>query len=189
MSENSDEISRMFEIQRSNREQRHLYLEEWRLNVLTLSDEFKLQLELSAQYAQIALRATFFLNGGALVALPPLMQWLDAAQRQGIGFGALFFVAGLIAAALSAVCAYANFMFLAQQSLTRIASRAISVSNNYAIEWKDLAQDTEYQTHLKSEIWWNTPINISMYLALLLGLSSYGLFVFGVWEFRNLVAQ
>jgi len=117
------------------------------------------------------------------------MQWLNSEQRANVGMSAGVFVFGLIAAALSAIAAYANFMFLAQLSDARVMRRSIEVNNNYAPVPKALDDDAEYQKFSAREKSFAREVRDTMYLSLALGVCSYGAFVFGTFEFRQLVLR
>lgn len=175
-----------FEERKDAREARLLHLAEWELSVKTHTDKFVRWVDISAQYAQIALRGGFYLNGGALIALPPLMQWLGPAQVLGVISAGYIFVVGIVLAALSALSAYANFMYLAQSASSLAYTNALEVNNRHYEEPLDLQAHEEYQKQKKLEKGHGTRIEVTRILGLAFGVSAYVAFCWGIYEFGAL---
>lgn len=169
------------------RDERRLMLEEWRINVQSSLDEAAESRKLATEYAQIALKSAFLVNAGALVALPPLMQWLSAAQRRLIPTSAWLFVIGLMLAAICALLAYANFALIARVDSSDANVLAVQVAVNYGL--RD-ASELKSESHLKevgvraSRSRWILGTMIS---SLVSGIGSYIAFFIGVFTFRQIV--
>lgn len=149
-------------------------------------------MKFATEYAQIAMRGAFLINSGALVALPPLMSWLDVAGgRSGAG-AALWFVCGLLLAAVSSIVAYANFLLLADLYDARWTKAAMDVNESYyprqpgqpPVQMTEKYRD-KVESEKRSGIW----AEITRVVALLVGLASYGAFIGGAAAFRSLVGS
>lgn len=175
------------EERRDERERRSLFLEEWRLNVDDQRKQFVQWTEISAQFGLTSLRSIIVLNGGALVALPPLMQWLDEAQRQSIFSISLFFVVGVLLSVVSTFIGYLNFNCLAQLSDARASIRAMDVNNQYSPNRKPLDELDIYVAEKKRERKYEKLVDVTQVFAVLVGLSALAAFCWGVFEFMSLV--
>lgn len=68
-------------------------------------------------YLQMALNSAFVVNGGALIALYPLAQWLTPVGQRWIVLSALIFVAGIFFAYRCATVSFKNFEFAYNEKL------------------------------------------------------------------------
>ncbi|MCE7999999.1 MAG: hypothetical protein HEP70_14150 [Rhodobiaceae bacterium] len=179
-----------FDRRRDARERRFLYLDEWRLNVDHFRQERSQWVELSSQFAQVALRAAIYLNGGALVAVPPLMQWLEETQRIAIFDAAIWFVYGVMAGTFATFIGYLNFQALAELSNVRASMRATEIRYNYyPPEDAKLQDDPEYVVLQNREKKFVKVVDVTQYAAIAIGLSSYGLFCWGIYTFKMLAGS
>ena len=126
---------------------------------------------------------------GALVALPPLMQWLPAAERAAIPLSAWWFVAGFLAAALCSLVTYVNFMINAEISDALARTSAMELRVNYGLQSKEMLSEEVYKNDVArranlSRYTWPTT-----YIAVLLAIASYALFFTGAFVFQNLVIR
>lgn len=172
-----------------SRDHRRLLLDEWRLNVRAMEDTALKLKSLGAEYAQIGLKSAFLANAGALVALPPLMQWLPAVERAAIPRSAWWFVAGFLSAALCSLVTYVNFMINAEVSDALARTSAMELRVNYGLQGKEILSGEAYKndvakrTNLSRYAWPTT------YIAIILAIVSYGLFFIGAFVFQNLVIR
>lgn len=178
-----------FEQRRDGRERRSLFLTEWEINVTTERTLHTKFTEVAADFGQVFLKSSFLLNGGALIALPPLMQWLDDAQRQQVFATSLWFVAGIVLTAIATAIAYFNFTFLAAISDDRAGLRASDVNNFYSAEPVELASDTEYKKLQSKERWHGVAIVVTQVLAVVFAILAYIAFCSGAFNFKDLVVQ
>ena len=175
------------EIAADGRDHRRLMLEEWRLNVQTTIEASRAMESHAVEYAQIGLKSAFLVNAGALVALPPLMQWLPVSQRVLIPTCAWYFVAGLLLAAICSIVAYANFMLLANTNDQRAAALAVELMVNYGLRTKETLEDKIYKKHANVSQRLKPWVFGTMVAALIIGLGSYIAFLWGAVEFRQIV--
>ena len=175
-----------FNVRRDARESRQLFLDEWRLNVPKKEENFFHLQEIATQYAQIVLKGAFYLNGGALIALPPLMQWISNQHHIALLWSAAYFVLGIVLAAMSGILAYANFQILAWIEGGRSTVSAMEIDNRYSPEPVDLNLNADYLQAAKKEkkgAWW---VEATRCLALFFGFTAYFMFCLGVYEFGKL---
>ena len=187
----TDNSAETVDIQRAiaadTRDHRRLLFEEWRLNVQSASDAAITMQSLGTEYAQIALKSAFIANAGALVALPPLMQWLPHSQRVLIPSCAWCFVVGLLLAATCAIVAYANFMLLATIFDKRAEARATELAANYGLRDPSILSEPRYVGLLAAEKRFGLWALMTMVAAIAAGIASYILFLLGALAFRQIV--
>lgn len=174
------------------REQRTLWLNEWRMDVeRELNTAWEAQ-KVGAEYAQIALRGCFFCNGGTLIALPPLMVWLKVEPSIEFRFAAIIFVVGLILAAISAIVTYLNFAGLAEVAYARSTIRAIEINKQYAppnpaeTNYIEIANSLLKAQQIEKRA--ARGMNWTYGIAMGSGVLSYAAFLGGVLWFNALVA-
>ncbi len=189
----SDNSDTPIEIQRAiaadSRDHRRLLLEEWRMNVQSASDKAIGMQSLAADYAQIGLKSAFLANAGALVALPPLMQWLPIVQRAAIPSSAWYFVIGFLLAAVCSIVAYANFTIVAASYDARAAASAVELAVHYGLREKSAFEEKTYKKNATVDKRLKPWIVGTMVVALALAVSSYVAFFVGAFEFRNIVLR
>lgn len=89
-----------------------IVLERWRDQVLPHKAASQKWMEISADFALTAVRSALIVNAGALVALPPLMEWVGDIQRDVVIHGAVWFVLGLSFSFGALLTAYYNYLRL-----------------------------------------------------------------------------
>jgi hypothetical protein len=183
--ENLVEMKR--QIAADNRDHRRLLFEEWRMNVQTAIDSAQDVQSLAAEYAQIGLKSAFLANAGALVALPPLMQWLSVAKRSAIPASAWWFVAGFGCAAVCSIISYANFMIIGSIYNSRAVTSATELMVQYGLREKLVFEEKNYKRNLLADKKRRPWVTLTMYAALATGITSFIFFFVGVFRFQNLV--
>lgn len=146
------------------------YVAPWRSQTLEYA-------KLSVEYGKLALQSAFILNRGAMVALAPLIQsHIDSVQQATAS--AIWFVIGLMVAALAAFLAYYNFAVIGELCVIYADTQNFELRKNYGY---DLTPD-EVQVHstLQTKRKLRHKIVIAtMLLAILAGFASYGAFCRG----------
>tara|TARA_R110000822_G_scaffold200484_1_gene337968 strand:+ start:465 stop:986 length:522 start_codon:yes stop_codon:yes gene_type:complete len=134
----------------------------------------------AVSYAQIGLKWAFLLNGGALVALPPLSQITEKISSSDIRVGAIWFVIGIICAGVCSVVSYWNFI-KHNGFLTSCGERELwtVLIQNFPDKYGKLEENENYikaKNNIEkasSHIKWSFPVGI------LFGIASYFMFFFG----------
>ena len=140
--------------------------------------------KIAAEIAKLALQSAFLVNGGALIALPPLMQWLSEPERTAVPDHALVFVVGLMLAAASAVSAYINFMCISRGNSWTGYQQALELNAQH--EGISLKEEGEYaQAKAKVKNWYRWTRTTAI-VALVIGVLSYVCFAIGAFEFIGL---
>ena len=133
--------------------------------------------KLAVEYSKLALQSAFILNGGAILALAPLVQnHIDSVQQAAVA--AVWFIVGLIGAAAATFFAYYNFAVNGELCVIYRDTSDFDLKKNYGFE----LTDGEIQNH--SNLQSNRErrqkiVVVTMWLAILVGVVSYGAFCCG----------
>ena len=179
------EHERLMKKRQDWREERALFLDEWRQYVAPIYENHTEAQRLGTQYAQIALRGAFLTNSGALISLPPLMTWLKVAGGSNGAAAAMWFVGGLLLAAIAALIAYFNFMALSEVYNARATSTALRLYRRF---YPDAYQDEMLKKADADETRWDRWTNATRRGAIVVGLLSYVCLIAGVWAFKHLIS-
>jgi hypothetical protein len=138
---------------------------------------------LAADFGKIGIQTAFLLNGGALAAIPTNMPKLDAVAFPWALHDAAMFVAGLFAAALAVLFAYANYTLLTQAYwfIAEVADHEL-VKQFYP-EIRDTPNDLK---NAKRQPILSFFADMLMYLAAVSAVISFMLFALGVFGFIDL---
>jgi len=140
----------------------------------------------SIDYGQLAVRSSFILNGGALLAMPAYLARAGAVVAEnnvyGIILAAACYIAGIIFAALCSYAAFFNFERNAYQVEWEILKKISEIEENYDgvafHRMKDVRED--YRNKLEAGIkrfgWW---AHATTWISHIFGVFSYIAFVFG----------
>lgn len=140
--------------------------------------------KVAAEFGKLGLQSAVLLNGGALVVMPPLMQWLPSAGRALLASQAGWFAAGVMLAALAIAIAYINFSAIAEGLGSYAAKRAIEVDAQYANkEFNDLPQHVTARARHSA---FSKAATVTAWIALGLAISSFVCFAIGVFGFMHL---
>jgi len=82
---------------------------------------------IAAEFGKLGLQSAVLVNGGALVAVPPLMQWLNEIGRNQIASHAVWFLLGVAFALFSIVVAYVKFSALSAAKSHCVIKRGIEI--------------------------------------------------------------
>jgi hypothetical protein len=137
------------------------------------------------RFAEIGLQSAFLVNGGALVAIPPLMEWISLRGRSEAPIDAAAFVFGLVFAAASALMAYVNFLSLASHFVGVAEKRAIELRAEFFgnVLKSDDPQLIERAEKLKRS---QCTVTTTQYVAVVLCVLSYAAFIAGAYDFIEL---
>ncbi len=108
-----------------------LHLQRWEANVRSRERIAWDTVKVAADFGKLGLISAFLLNGGALVAVPSLMHWLDEGARKAASGNAQFFICGILLAATAIVIAYLNFMFASTTYNALAQKRACELNAQY----------------------------------------------------------
>ena len=145
--------------------------------------------ELAAGFGKLALQSAFLVNGGALVALPPLMQWLSDTGRSLVSGEAIWFLFGILCGALACLAAYSNFMAIAEINRARGSRRAIELNAQYEGKLAPDEKTPEYHAESRKIRNLGPVIRVTQVAAILFVLGSYFFFFFGVYGFIDLALR
>jgi hypothetical protein len=143
--------------------------------------------KIAAEFGKLGLQSAILLNGGALVAIPPLMQWLNDIGRTKVVPIASWFFIGLLCAAVSVVFAYINFSALAQANYGYARRRAIELDAQYAD--KPFADDPLHRAADRSTVTFGWVAVVTAWVALIFAVGSFGGFSVGVFRFIDLASN
>jgi hypothetical protein len=168
-------------------EDRRLWLEEWKLRVQGSRDSARQMRSDAYSYAQISLNSAFLINAGALVAIPPLMQWLTPAQRQHVPSSASYFLIGLLLAAVCAMVAFANLTLGGRVLDANANTNAARLAVRYRLKDESALTEKSYirtSTAKKRLLPW---VKFTFALGIVCGIASYIAFLMGVFAFIAIV--
>jgi len=141
--------------------------------------------KIAMRFGEIALQAAFLVNGGALIALPPLMEWLSQKGRASVPGDAAIFVAGLFFAAACALTAYLNFLFIAAVLGHHSEKRAMELRAEFS--GNALKPDNPEFLKITGKLRWKQRVVVATLIAAVtFGLLSYVTFGFGAYAFIGL---
>jgi hypothetical protein len=169
------------------RDHRRLLLEEWRLYVQTSQDAAAASRAHGVSYAQIGLQSAFLVNGGALVALPPLMQWLPSSERVLIPHCAIYFLIGLVFSGFCSLVTYANFLVIGQTWDASANATATQLAVNYQLRDRSALDETEYVKNSTLGTRLNIWIKLTFWGGILSGVGAYVAFLIGAFSFISIV--
>lgn len=164
-----------------------IVLERWRDNVLPHLLASNKWTEVSAEFALTAVRSALVVNGGALVALPPLMEWAGDLQRGSLVSSSSWFVGGLLLAFVTLLLAYYNFLFMSQVENTRAHKAAIRINNPVAAREEKLSEIEDYKDQSSKEKRSNCFVALTQAFGVVSLVASVGCFLFGIWVFKAIV--
>ncbi|HEY8593989.1 MAG TPA: hypothetical protein VIL84_01995 [Devosiaceae bacterium] len=127
--QNEKHLRNAFQIEQANRERRSIYLSEFRINLEPVERLRGQADDAAVKFASIALNSSYILNGGALVALPAILQFTEngTIDPGRIATSVWFFVAGIAFAAITNFLAFHSVMQAGEGHNYEIAARAIDV--------------------------------------------------------------
>jgi hypothetical protein len=166
---------------------RRLWLEEWKLRVQGSRDSARQMRSDAYSYAQISLNSAFLINAGALVAIPPLMQWLLPEQRQHISSCAGYFLVGLLLAAACSMVTFANLTLGGRVLDANANTNAALLAVRYKLQDESVLREKDYirsSTARKRLMPW---IGFTFSLGIGCGIASYAAFLMGVYAFIRIV--
>lgn len=157
-----------------------IFLERYRLTLEPHMERMSAYRRYGIEYAQIAVRAAFILNGGGLFALPAVLEITDritVGDDPGLAAlpAALLFAMGIVFAAMCALTASLNFHW-------HEASAAASLNKSiYRLYDEDGAIDPEHEVRIQAadrlEKSSDEKIHASHLIGHLAGIFSYLLFI------------
>lgn len=86
------------------------YFENWKANVAEHRLQHWQAMLKASEFGSLAITSAFLVNGGGLLSLPTVLQYLDSAGRAKVPFLAFHFIVGIVAAAAACLFAYINYM-------------------------------------------------------------------------------
>jgi hypothetical protein len=81
------------------------YVADWDRYISPADQQSAEYARLSVEYGKLVLQSSFILNGGAIVAVAPLIQGSSSIDIVGLAFSAFWFVTGIGCTALSSALA------------------------------------------------------------------------------------
>ena len=151
------------------------FLRRWELDVGSATARGREYLRLATDFGRLAIQSAFLINGGALLILPPLMEWVG--NQSGVYASSGWFVAGLVLAAMAALLGYVNHTCHSQYWFVQAHINAIrlnSVLKESDPETMKRLGDSERQA--AGLLKWVDP---TAWLAVLFGVLSYAAFIGG----------
>jgi len=163
------------------------HMQQWNAEIV-VQDQLAWDAEkIAADFGKLALQSAILLNGGALLAIPPLMQWLSKNARSQIPLHSVPFVWGLVLACAAVVMAYFNYSLLGEARRSYSRQRGIELSALYA--GKEYDKDP---AHIRAKSRWRRlswATTVTAWAALVIGIAAFYLFASGVFEFVALAQQ
>ena len=163
-----------------------LLLARWESDVRSLEKQGWHAQQTAQEFAKLGLSSALLLNGGALLALPPLMQWLTDPGRMQVAVEARWFLFGIISASAAIVVAYINWMWAKGQQYALARKRARELDCEY--QGLDVTKDTEYQNAVRRIGRLDWLLNGTQIIAVIAAISAYGCFGNGVFQFIHLAS-
>ena len=136
------------------------------------------------EFAKLGLSSALVLNAGALLALPPLMQWLSYQGRTQVAHQASWFLTGVISTAVAIAVAYINWMLIRDAQETHAIKRARELDCGYV--GKDVKNDEDHIAASNRPRWLPRVVNGTAIIATLCALSAFVFFGIGVSKFIGL---
>jgi hypothetical protein len=141
-------------------------------------------MKIAADFGKLGLSSAILVNGGALVAIPPLMQWLTPVARAQVSANAIWFLLGLLMAAAAVVVAYVNFTTLSESKWAWARQRAIELISEY--KNKKAEDDPAHGRAKTLSGRFSKAATLTAWIALILACASYGCFAAGAFSFMRL---
>lgn len=134
--------------------------------------------KLSVEYGKLVLQSSFILNGGAIIAVAPLIQNFPGINVEPVAFSAVWFILGIGCSAISAALAYYNFAVIGEVIILEAHSRDYDLRSNYGYG-PPPDQNADAQL-IKRKVARRRPvITATMVLAIVFGIGAYAALVGG----------
>lgn len=143
--------------------------------------------KIAAEFGKLGLSSLILVNGGALVAIPPLMQWLNDAAKNHVAPLATWFAVGLLFAGASVVTAYLNFSAMSAAFRSQAARRAHELDAWYTNA--SLEGHEQHARAARSASRYSTATTATAWIALILAVVSLACFGTGVFGFIDLASR
>ncbi len=161
-----------------------LFLQRWQNEVVAREEEGQAAQRIASEFGKSALNYAVVLNAGALVALPPFMQWLNYNGRSLVANMAIWFPVGIVCAAAAYLIVYFNYMGIKKQQYAFARKRGRELDLEYV--GKDTAGDKQHAEAIHSIRSTGNWITGTQYASIVLVLLSYFFFILGVFQFITL---
>jgi hypothetical protein len=163
-----------------------VHMQRWEMDVREAERRAWDAQRIAADFGKLGLQSLVLVNGGALVAVPPLMQWLSDTARLHIPADATWFVIGLLCAAVSIVVAYINFSSISATNSFYSVKRARELEAEYSA--RSLEKDATYTRATRYQQAFSVATTATAWVALFLAIASPARFAIGVYEFIGLAS-
>jgi len=126
-------LKRFAEIEQANREKRASFLSEFRANLASVERVQEHADRSAVEFAIIAVKSCYILNGGALVVIPAILQFAEKGTVSKVSLLAatVLFVVGIFLAALANYLAYRSMFRAGEGYGEEISARATDVRIAY----------------------------------------------------------
>lgn len=112
-------------------EEQMAYLESWRTDITPRHELLRDSNQGITAFSQAALRSTFLLNGGALIALPALGEFFHLENTANLTISIAWFVTGLVLTTLATFCGYVSMRHEADRLDNAIEVVKITVNERH----------------------------------------------------------
>ena len=126
-------LRRLSEIEQANREKRASFLSEWRVNMDTVERLRDRADQSASEFALAAVKTSYLLNGGALVAIPAILQIGHAGtiSKPSLMAATISFVVGIIFSVVTNFLAYRSLFKAGEAHGYELNARATEVKLAY----------------------------------------------------------
>ena len=159
-------------------------LKRWASEVIPLEQTGWEAKKIAADFGKLGLTSAFLLNGGALVALPPMMQWLNSNGRSLVAITAIWLPIGIVMAVVAAFAAYANFLLVGKVYNAAAHRRARELDSQHL--GKRPQDDPEWKRHNSRYRRARRGVSVTQVVAITAVLLSFACFALSVFGFINL---
>jgi len=162
-------------------------LTRWDAEVRSLEKQGWEAQKIAQDFAKLALSSALVLNGGALLALPPLMQWLSHDGRTQVAGQAFWFLLGVISATIATMFAYTNWIWIKDEQNTQGTKRARELECDYLRT--DVGEDKRHKAAKDRLKWLPRVVNGTAMAGVFFAILAYVFFCTGAYKFMSLAER
>lgn len=164
------------------------YIEDWERYVRPSEDRAQPYEKFSVEYAQLAVRISFILNGGGIVSLAPILQNVSPTAGATIIKLAVWFVGGIVCGAACCLAAYINFQALAHQVRSRAVVTDFTLRGFFGFVPKPGENHPEAKASAEKDLSLGRLINTTLWLGVIAGIAAYVCLVIGAWQISDIAS-
>jgi len=170
-------------------EQFKILLQRWETDVTRLDGRSWEAQRLASEFGKVAVQGAFVLNGGAIVVVPPLMQWLSDAGRAAVPSYTWYFLLGILLAAACCLLPYVNFMAVSSALRHWATARGMELNAQHSMRPPPTDADPNYRRETRGRRFKDGIVTATQVAAVISCIGSYVCLSCGAYQFIELAQR